>query len=115
MKREKLGHSVPRVRFQELEPMVMGFGGMYPLCNHTVRCSLAAIYAEQGREPEARAEFEQLAAKDSLDLPLRVTWLFSVAVLGEGCAFLRDAHRAKGLYDLTCSTIQTRSSLRVMF
>jgi tetratricopeptide (TPR) repeat protein len=64
------------------------------------RCGLAAYHRELGQEVEAREQFERLAAKDFSDLPRDYTWLASVDLLAEVCAFLCDTARAALLYDL---------------
>jgi len=87
-------------RFEELESVLTGYRSEYPLINQTLRCALAAFQSEQGRTPEARAEFERLAANDFSDLSGRMQWLTKVAFLTEVCAFLGDAPRAKRLYEL---------------
>jgi DNA-binding CsgD family transcriptional regulator len=56
------------------------------------------IYSELGREREARATFEQLAAYDFTDLPQDALWLTSITYLAEVCAFLGDVRRAATLY-----------------
>ena len=66
----------------------------------TWRPGLALIYCELGREREARAAFEQLAAHDFADLPQDSLWITCVAYLAEVCAFLGDARRAATLYRL---------------
>src|SRR5207249_4339846 len=55
---------------------------------------------DQGREAEARSEFESLAAMGFSDLPRNLAWLVSVAFLAEACAFLGDTHHARRLYEL---------------
>jgi len=64
------------------------------------RCSIAAVYAEMGSEPEARALFSELAARGFADLPRDGGWLAGLSLLTEVCAFLHDADRAAVLYDL---------------
>jgi class 3 adenylate cyclase len=64
------------------------------------RGGLAALYAELGREADARREFEQVAAHDFADLPRDMYWLIGVVHLAEACAFLDDARRAALVYDL---------------
>jgi tetratricopeptide (TPR) repeat protein len=60
----------------------------------------AAECADLGHEAAARQEFEQLAANDFGDLPRNADWMITMASLAQLCAFLRDAPRAKILYDL---------------
>ncbi|HEV3124530.1 MAG TPA: AAA family ATPase [Candidatus Dormibacteraeota bacterium] len=67
----------------------------YPM----LRCALAALHCELGRETQARAEFEELAAEDFAGIPFDNKWLFSVALLGEIAYFLGDDPRARTLYE----------------
>lgn len=61
---------------------------------------LVLIHEQLGREAEARAEFERLAANDFADLPRDFLWMACVTNLAESCAFLHDAQRADTLYQL---------------
>jgi class 3 adenylate cyclase/tetratricopeptide (TPR) repeat protein len=64
------------------------------------RCWLAQLYCELDREPEARKEFERLAADDFERIPKDLMWLPAMSLLAQVCAFLRDAPRAGLLYTL---------------
>jgi class 3 adenylate cyclase len=64
------------------------------------RCVLAMLYAELGREAQARREFEDLAASDFANLPRDAWWLPSIAWLSDACAILGDARRARKLYEI---------------
>jgi tetratricopeptide (TPR) repeat protein len=64
------------------------------------RPGLAALYAELGREAEARKELEALAANELADLPRDFLWLVSTVWLGEACAFLGDRRLSGVLYEL---------------
>ena len=64
------------------------------------RCLLASLQAELGRESEARAGLEDLAADDFAALPLRNEWLFSMGFLAEVAGSLGDARRAATMYKL---------------
>jgi tetratricopeptide (TPR) repeat protein len=86
-------------RLQELEAAVEGFIEQYPALP-SWRCALALLYRELGREAEARAEFEHLAASDFAGLPQDQLWLISVTILSEVCVFLGDIRRAETLYQL---------------
>ena len=86
-------------RLHELAPVVRHFVQQHGAAS-TWRPGLALIYSELGREREARAAFEQLAAHDFADLPQDSLWLTCVAYLAEVCAFLGDARRAATLYRL---------------
>ncbi|MBI1886376.1 MAG: protein kinase, partial [Chloroflexi bacterium] len=56
-------------RLQELEAPMKAFVAQYPLVP-AWRTGLAFLYAEQGREAEAREEFERLVADDFAALPI---------------------------------------------
>jgi DNA-binding CsgD family transcriptional regulator len=86
-------------RLHELAPVVRHFVQQHGAAS-TWRPGLALIYSELGREREARAAFEQLAAHDFADLPQDSLWLPCVTYLAEVCAFLGDASRAATLYRL---------------
>jgi len=64
------------------------------------RSGLAHLYAELGRESEARLHFEMLATRDFVDLPRDANWLNAMDELARACAFLGDVPRARVLYDL---------------
>jgi tetratricopeptide (TPR) repeat protein len=64
------------------------------------RATLAVIYADLGREAEARTEFEELARNDFTDVPENHLWVATVALLAEVCAMLGDTRRAARLYQL---------------
>ena len=86
-------------RLHELAPVVRHFVQQHGAAS-TWRPGLALIYSELGREREARAAFEQLAAHDFADLPQDSLWLTCMTYLAEVCAFLGDARRAATLYRL---------------
>ncbi|MBI4517691.1 MAG: protein kinase [Deltaproteobacteria bacterium] len=86
-------------RIQELEETVQRMVTQYPHLP-AWRCALAYLYAELGREAEARAEFERLAANDFAALRPDLLWVISVSLLAEVCALLGDADRAETLYRL---------------
>jgi DNA-binding CsgD family transcriptional regulator len=64
------------------------------------RAHLAHLLAVLDRPTEARAEFERLAGSNFADLPRDLVWLSTVTELVDVCAYLRDARRAKALYEL---------------
>ena len=64
------------------------------------RGALAYIYCRLGREAEARAEFELLAANDFRDIAGNMEWLVCINTLGLVCAMLSDTRRAATLYAL---------------
>ena len=65
----------------------------------TWRCALAALYADLGREPDARATFEELAVDDFALLPRDWDWLVAAQNLVQACTYLRDERRAAVLYE----------------
>jgi len=64
------------------------------------RCSLAALYADLGREAEARSLLEQLAANAFADLPRDTGFAAALAMLARIAVVLRDLRRARLVYDL---------------
>ena len=86
-----------RDRLQEIEPMVRAFVEQNPAVA-AWRSVLAWIYSQQGREPEARTEFERLAADEFACLPRDYTWLMATSLLADVCSFLKDRGRAAVLY-----------------
>jgi tetratricopeptide (TPR) repeat protein len=82
---------------RELAPVIQSFVARQPAAS-TWRPGLALIYSDLGLEPEARAEFELLAAHDFTDLPPDALWIACITYLAEVCAFLRDSARAATLY-----------------
>jgi tetratricopeptide (TPR) repeat protein len=67
----------------------------YPLQLAALVCTLC----ELGRETEARAVFDDLAADDFGALHRDSEWLLGVALAGEACALLMDRDRAVTLYE----------------
>src|SRR5947209_7425102 len=61
---------------------------------------LGTVLWETDRVPEARAEFEQLAAAGFADIPQDGDWMIAMSLLADLCADLRDAERARTLYGL---------------
>jgi tetratricopeptide (TPR) repeat protein len=68
----------------------------YPVHRAALVCTLHAL----GRETEARAVFEGLAADEFGALHRDSEWLLGVALTGEACAILGDRRRAVKLYEL---------------
>jgi class 3 adenylate cyclase len=85
-------------RLQEIEGLFVSRVQQYPLLP-AVRAALALIYSELGRETEARAQFEVLAADDFAAVPRDVNWAIASTLLAEVCCFLGDAERGAYLYD----------------
>ncbi|MFQ5593938.1 MAG: AAA family ATPase [Anaerolineae bacterium] len=86
-------------RLPEMAPVVKHFVERYDQAT-TWRPGLALIYSDLGMEPEARAEFEHLAADGFASLSQDALWVATVTYLAEVCAFLGDAERAATLYQL---------------
>jgi DNA-binding SARP family transcriptional activator len=64
------------------------------------RCMLARLYADLGRESDARTVVEELTADRFAALPLTNEWLFSMGFLSEVVRWLGDAGRAQTIYEL---------------
>jgi len=86
-------------RLRELEPAVRVFVKEHAAVA-TWRPGLALLYAELGREQEARAEFEQLAKQDFAGIARDSLWTTCMTYLAEVCAIVGDAARAATLYRL---------------
>jgi tetratricopeptide (TPR) repeat protein len=65
-----------------------------------LRCALVVVYCELGREDDARAAFDQLAANDFRDIPFDNEWLLCMCLLADASERLRDSDRARTLYGL---------------
>jgi tetratricopeptide (TPR) repeat protein len=86
-------------RLQALLPSVQRLVTQYPAVP-AWRSALATMYCDLGQAEAARSEFVRLAAQDFRDLPYTNSWLMSIALLAEVCAFLSDRSHAVTLYDL---------------
>jgi tetratricopeptide (TPR) repeat protein len=64
----------------------------------SLRCLVALLECELGREDEARRAFDELASADFSALPRDGEWLFCLSVLAEVAAHLHDRDRAATLY-----------------
>ena len=62
------------------------------------RAALACLLTDLGRDAEARAVFEELAANDFQVLYRDNEWLFGMSLTSEACARLGDSERAAILY-----------------
>jgi DNA-binding SARP family transcriptional activator/tetratricopeptide (TPR) repeat protein/energy-coupling factor transporter ATP-binding protein EcfA2 len=62
------------------------------------RAALANLLCEEGRLPEAREEFERLAAHGFEDVPKDLDWMIAMTLLSDVCADLGDGERAALLY-----------------
>jgi DNA-binding SARP family transcriptional activator len=65
----------------------------------SLRCLVAVLECELGREKEARRAFDELARADFAALPRDGEWLFCLCLLAEVAAHLHDRDRAAILYD----------------
>jgi tetratricopeptide (TPR) repeat protein len=86
-------------RLREIAPLVRHFVEQHGV-GAAWRPGLALIYADLGLEPEARAEFERLAANDFAAIPRDALWQTSLCYLAEVCDYLQDRERAGVLYEL---------------
>jgi len=86
-------------RLAEIEPALRAFAEQYPTMP-SWRCGLTVLFADLGREADARREFVQLAAGDFASIPRDLGWFVCMTLLAEACHFLRDAPRAVVLYRL---------------
>src|SRR5262249_2014084 len=84
-------------RLEEMEVIIERSAEVYG-ARPLVRCALASLYSQLGREAQARSTFELLASNDFGDLPLDNDWCLEMTFLAEVCASLGDARRAKTLY-----------------
>ena len=62
------------------------------------RCALAHLYAELGRDRDAREVFDDLLSRNLGGEHLDEEWLFGMCLLPDVCAFLGDASSAGRLY-----------------
>ncbi len=85
-------------RLLELEESFRQFVERYPAIP-AFRTGLAYLYSELGREPDARREFERLAADGFSTIPRDGNWLNAYEELAQTCVFLGDVGRAAQLYD----------------
>jgi DNA-binding CsgD family transcriptional regulator len=86
-------------RLREVEPALRHFVQQHGATS-AWRPGLALLYSELGRTREARAEFENLARHDFVDLPRDALWMACMTYLTDVCTFLGDAARAAILYHL---------------
>lgn len=88
-------------RLQEpgLEAMLKHATAHYPALS-ALRCGLAYVRAELGREAEAHVEFEYWAAQKFVTIPQRQDRLVTFTYLVEMCTAWGDTTRARQLYDL---------------
>jgi len=86
-------------RLKEVEPAIRVF-----IQQHSAaaawRPGLAVLYSELGQTAEARAEFEDLAQNDFVDLPRDALWTGTMTYLADVCVYLEDRPRAETLYNI---------------
>jgi class 3 adenylate cyclase len=85
-------------RLAEMEPAVTGIATQVSGIP-AWRCGLAWLYAELGRQEEARAAFESFAKDGFAALPRDMAWLLGTVLLADVCVKLDDRERAAVLYD----------------
>jgi class 3 adenylate cyclase len=86
-------------RIGELEGPVKGTVQQYP-DNLGWLAGLAYLYALLEREPEAREQFEKLAAEEFANIPDDVNYLVVIAAAAYAARFIGDARRAEVLYGM---------------
>lgn len=86
-------------RHGEMESDLMAVGRLPKNRGHKWAAS-ALLYAETGREADARREFDQLATDGFSRLRRDSNYTTNLALLAETCALLADRVRAEVLYDL---------------
>jgi tetratricopeptide (TPR) repeat protein len=86
-------------RLPELEGGVRELVARYPAVPAWQNALVVAL-ALDGREDEARAELDRLAARDFADLPRDQQWLCNLALLAMACQRLGDRRRAAVVYQL---------------
>lgn len=64
------------------------------------RCMQADLFARLKRLDEAAEVFERFAVADFTDPAVDELWLFEMTLLADVCVTLRDARRARTLYEL---------------
>jgi class 3 adenylate cyclase/tetratricopeptide (TPR) repeat protein len=85
-------------RLGELEPIVRNFVQERGEGIPGWQAALAYLYGEMGDEAEARKLFDILAHDRFSKLPRDITWLMSMGLLADTCAFLEEAEHAPLLY-----------------
>jgi class 3 adenylate cyclase len=86
-------------RLEELEPSIVATVEMQP---HVPgwRAALAYLYAETGREAEARRELDVLGTAGLVSIPEDAVWMPAMTILADTCALVGDAVRAAEIYEL---------------
>jgi tetratricopeptide (TPR) repeat protein len=86
-------------RLGEIEELMRRSVHEYPSLPR-FRSALAHLYAELGREREARAALDVLLSRDLAHEHLDSEWLFTISLLASPCALLGDRDAADRLYAL---------------
>jgi tetratricopeptide (TPR) repeat protein len=86
-------------RLDEMEGPMRALAAQHP-DNRGWRAALAFMYAELGREVEARAELEAVSASGLVSLPRDHNWLITLSFLGQASATLGEPDRADAIYRL---------------
>jgi tetratricopeptide (TPR) repeat protein len=86
-------------RAAENEQVIRNYAVQFPTLAIS-RCGLADVYASEGREAEARQEFERFAADDFSGIPRDCNWICCLSTLCGVCVALHDEPRAATLYAL---------------
>jgi tetratricopeptide (TPR) repeat protein len=79
-----------------------------------IRASLAQVLLDSGNEAESRIEFERLAINGFRDVPHDTNWLPTMTLLADVCASMRDAQRARVLYELLLPHARQNSHFLIM-
>jgi class 3 adenylate cyclase len=85
-------------RLAELEPQVRTIAARYPELV-AIRCALVVLLLQDGRDADARVEFDRLIGPGLGSVPRDHTQILVLALLAEAAADLRDVGRARSLYD----------------
>ena len=86
-------------RLAEIEELMRRSVHEYPALPRFTT-ALAHLYAELGREREARTLLDELLSRDLAREHLDAEWLFTINVLADVAAFLGDEEKAARVYEL---------------
>jgi class 3 adenylate cyclase/tetratricopeptide (TPR) repeat protein len=86
-------------RLEEHEEPMRRAAGDFPTYV-VLRCVLADLYSELGRDVEAEALLDALAADDFAALPVNEEWLFGMSLLADVADAVGDERQAAVLYEL---------------
>jgi len=88
-----------QARIGELEEAARAFVAANP-GRRAWQAALATLLIDSGRDAEARALVDELAAQSFADIPQDGDWMIAITLLADVVADLRDAPRAALLYDM---------------